>query len=39
MAKLKIFKGKEFKVYVTDSIEEDDLFLVNIKKLRKCLAK
>ena len=32
MAKLKIFKGKEFKVYVADNIEEDDLFFDEYKK-------
>ena len=32
MAKLKIFKGKEFKVYVVDNIEEDDLFFDEYKK-------
>lgn len=32
MAKLKIFKGKEFKVYVADAIEEDDLFIDEYKK-------
>lgn len=32
MAKLKIYKGKEFKVYVADTIEEDDLFIDEYKK-------
>lgn len=38
MAKLKIFKGKEFKVYVTDSIEEDDLFFGEYKKAAEMLS-
>ncbi len=37
MAKLKIFKGKEFKVYVADSIEEDDLFFDEYKKAAEML--
>ncbi len=32
MARLKIYKGKEFKVYVADTIEEDDLFIDEYKK-------
>lgn len=32
MAKLKLFKGKEFKVYVTDNIQEDDLFFYEYRK-------
>ena len=38
MAKLKIYKGKEFKVYVTDSIEEDDLFFGEYKKAAEMLS-
>ena len=32
MAKLKLFKGKEFKVYVADNIQEDDLFFYEYRK-------
>lgn len=38
MAKLKIFKGKEFKVYVADSIEEDDLFFDEYRKAAEMLS-
>lgn len=39
MAKLKIYKGNEFKVYVADSIDEMICSLMSIKKLRKCSVK
>lgn len=38
MAKLKIYKGNEFKVYVADSIEEDDLFFDEYKKATEMLS-
>ncbi|MEZ3493230.1 MAG: hypothetical protein K1W38_13265 [Lachnospiraceae bacterium] len=38
MAKLKIYKGNEFKVYVADSIEEDDLFFDEYKKAAEMLS-
>ncbi len=38
MAKLKIYKGKEFKVYVTDNIQEDDLFFVEYRKAAEMLS-
>ncbi len=37
MAKLKIFKGKEFKVCVTDRISESDLFFEEYKKAARML--
>lgn len=38
MAKFKIYKGNEFKVYVADSIEEDDLFFDEYKKAAEMLS-
>lgn len=38
MAKLKIYKGNEFKVYVADSIDEDDLFFDEYKKAAEMLS-
>ncbi len=38
MAKLKIYKGNEFRVYVADSIEEDDLFFDEYKKAAEMLS-
>ncbi len=38
MAKLKIYKGKEFKVYVTDNIQEDDLFFDEYRKAAEMLS-
>lgn len=38
MVKLKIFKGKEFKVYVADNIQEDDLFFNEYKKATEMLS-
>lgn len=38
MAKLKIYKGKEFKVYVTDNIQEDDLFFDEYRKAVEMLS-
>ena len=37
MAKFKIFKGKEFKVCVTDRISESDLFFEEYKKAARML--
>lgn len=37
MAKLKLFKGKEFKVYVADNIQEDDLFFYEYRKAAEML--
>lgn len=37
MAKLKVFKGKEFKVYVADNIQEDDLFFDEYRKAAEML--
>ncbi len=38
MTKLKIYKGNEFKVYVADSIDEDDLFFDEYKKAAEMLS-
>ena len=38
MAKLKVFKGKEFKVYVADNIQEDDLFFDEYRKAAEMLS-
>lgn len=38
MAKLIIYKGNEFKVYVADSIDEDDLFFDEYKKAAEMLS-
>lgn len=37
MAKLEVFKGKEFKVYVADNIQEDDLFFNEYRKAAEML--
>lgn len=37
MAKLKLFKGREFKVYVADNIQEDDLFFYEYRKAAEML--
>ncbi len=38
MVKLKIYKGKEFKVYVADNIQEDDLFYDEYRKAAEMLS-
>lgn len=37
MTKLKVFKGKEFKVYEADNIQEDDLFFDEYRKAAEML--